>query len=627
MRTSPVESIDSGSNYSFGDKMDINKAPRSMFDLTHKSTTTVPNSGLVHMPTWLETLPASDYDLNVDSLLRVMPQVVPLYSRSRQYVYAFYMRYADMWKNFKTFLKKGYSGNTIKQIPTLTANNCITPTSGVVEAGSFADYMGLPIGADVTALYSAGISALLPFMALCVYRTYFMNKNYFINDGILLPDDDDDFKLDDNGNLLSASANSKQLYFDIFSAPTSSTRSIEYDANGNLIFHGLFFHDYPDDYFLSALPFMQRGDTPTLDYEILQGSHNLDFSNVFNDMDIRKLDVVGSGPSKDPSKFNAQITVDNEGKVFLAPIGAIFEYSLNQSQQYNYDDSDVLETNKFKDGLISAFNDVNIVGAVSTNITLQKIRELAIKQQELERMARTDGSYREFGLSFFGEVSKSANDNRPVLIGATYKNIVYTEVLQTSGSSVGTTDPSNSSPLGAYAGHGIAGMSNGRLGHLHSDDFGYIMVLSCVMPDVYYHQGIDKSLTRTLQSQFFLPERCKLGLVPIENQELYYQGDNGTSEGEDKYLWGYQNIFDEYRYKPNKIHGKIADSDNKSFFPYTQARHFSGLPNYGKEFAEAHSVRKDSYFAPLEDAFSVDYQFNIRAVEPLPYKAIPAKLF
>ena len=145
----------------------------------------------------------------------------------------------------------------------------------------------------------------------------------------------------------------------------------------------------------------------------------------------------------------------------------------------------------------------------------------------------------------------------------TYKNIVFTEVLQTSGSSIPTTGES-SSPLGAYSGHGITGISNGRIGHIHCDDYGMIMIIACIMPDVYYSQGLDRIFTDSLQSEKFLPERAKLGMQPIYNKELYYAGNNDNDEGEDNYLWAYQNPFDYLRYIPNHIHGKIADPNNES---------------------------------------------------------------
>lgn len=627
-----LESIDSGSQYDFQDKMIYGRNPRSVFLLSHLNSLTIKNAGHFVPIGVIETLPGDDMDINVSSLLRVMPQVVPMYSRERLYVYAFWSRCTDLWSGFDVFMRKGYSGNVVKKIPVLDSSNCLEAASKKVEADSFADYIGLPINAITSdsndtskGLLKAGVNAMIPFMAFRVWRDYFCNKNYYINDRIILPDDDSRFRLDDDGNLLSAKDNGKQFFFDIFKEGTSH---IYYDVNGNPVFGG-FYHDYPYDRFTSSLPFTQRGDTPSLNIQ----TGNLDFSKVF-------ASVSGS-----TSTHSAHILAlgRTSGETYNDYImGALYNNGdLDTTSFVRGGDTNGTRTNFYSSSTSASTTDsLRVSGEYSADFTkvfnraelsgiqftLNQLRELAVRQTELEKMARTDGSYREFGLTFFGESSKSAQDYRPYYVGGVYKNIVFTEVLQTAGSSVGTTDPDSSSPLGAYAGHGIVGLSGERLGHLHCDDYGYLMFFACIMPDIYYSQGLKKMFTRSLQSDMYLPERSKLGLIPVLNQELFYAGNNGTDQGDDLYLWAYNNPFDELRYCENEIHGKIADPDNKTFFPYTQSRKFNTLVNWGKEFANASDVRKDSFFAPGEDAYSCQFDFDIRAVRELPYKPVPARI-
>lgn len=260
------------------------------------------------------------------------------------------------------------------------------------------------------------------------------------------------------------------------------------------------------------------------------------------------------------------------------------------------------------------------VGGTQTTIakfTLNDIRELAIAQTEMEKMARTDGTYMGFAMTFFGEKPKNANDYKVTYIGGSYTDITFTEVIQTSQST-------EQSPLGTYGGHGIGGIGqeDGYLGHVHCDDFGYIMILACIMPDVYYSQGINKDLLYTMQSDYYLPERAKMGMIPILNHEIYAL--DTYEKGQELFAWN--NPYDELRYRANEIHGKIADPNNKSFAPYTQARFFNATPTWGKEFAEAADVRKDFLQAPSEIAYTAEFAINIRAVRELPYKAIPASI-
>ena len=201
-----LESFDSGSTYKFGDKMIKTNAPRSLFDLSHLNTLTIPNAGMMVPIACWETLPSDDFDINVDCLLRVMPQVVPLYSRQRLYVYAFYSRYSDLWNNWQVFMDKGYTGNVNYTIPTLINDtgvnvNILYDSNATIQPDTLADYFGLPIGASCDNLFStassnptAKISAMKSMMLLRIYRDYFMNKNHWINDRVMLPDDDSRFR-------------------------------------------------------------------------------------------------------------------------------------------------------------------------------------------------------------------------------------------------------------------------------------------------------------------------------------------------------------------------------------------------------------------------------------------------
>lgn len=589
-----LEGFDSGSNYKFGNKMEKASCPRSLFDLSHLNTMTIDNAGLLIPIALMETLPSDDFDINVDCLLRVMPQVVPLYSRQRLFIYGFWSRYSDLWNNWQVFMDKGYTGNVQKSIPVLkTGKNASYASGKTVLPNSLFDYLGCPIGTTLDNMFKAtggaNISALPWMMYLRIYRDYFMNKNEWINDRVILPDDDSRFRLDDDGQLLSAKDNSK-----VFNLACDDTHAEDLSVSGNNYYMGLLYHDYPDDYFTSALPFTQRGTAPSLPTTLDLSNVGLDFSQsnfyAYNDGN-NNLDVYASSSSSAtvplylPVGTSATITGENNTK---------WRNQLARGKLTNT--------------------------TVSTGILLEDIRRLAVQQIELERLARTDGSYKQFGLSFFGESSKASYDFRPYYIGGTYKNIAFTEVIQNAPAAAGQT------PLGTYAGHGITGISNGRIGHIHCDDYGLIMLVACIMPDVYYSQGLDRVLTDSLQSDKWLPERVKLGMQPIYNKELYYAGNNGSSSGQDNYLWAYQNPFDYLRYMPNKIHGKIADSSNNTFFPYTQSRNFNALPNWGRSFSEAKDVRKSYLFAPTENAYSAQFGINIRAVRPLPYKAIPAEI-
>lgn len=599
------QGMDTGSNYRFGDKMLAPRVARSNFDLSHLVTTTIKNAGWVFPITLWRTVPSDEFTISVRSLLRVMPQVVPLYSRQRLYIYAFYSRNGDLWENWNAFARKGLAGTTVKSIPTGSDFFSFRTADGVVHANSLADYMGIPIGIDLRNIRDR-ISALPFMMYIRIWRDYFFNRNFAVSIDAsgsltntmpwLFPDNDDDFRLMDSGRVRSFENLSLRLY----SLASESDYVLPY-FSGAFFAIGLFPHQYPDDYFTSALPFQQRGNAPSLQADLsgISASLSAKTSNyLFN--------YIGGSFTHTDQRLNWE--------------GSTVAFNFMYNNDTSADARSVVN-NRFNSWFANNLNSstVNVSGTGSLALSLNALRQLTISQLELERMARTDGSYAEFGQTFFGVTPKNAIDYKPVFIGGSVTSLSFTEVLQTSSST-------DSSVLGQYAGHGIAADNDGYIGRVTCDDYGYIMILGCLMPDVYYHQGLERHWTELDQSDLLLPDRAKLGMQPILNQELYLQSytltdtdGNPVNEG----LWAYQDAFDDYRFMNNRIHGQIADSSKLSFFPYTQARHFDSLPNWSYNFAAATDVRKDYLAAKVEDAYTCQFDINVRATRPLPYQSVP----
>lgn len=655
------EGFDTGSNYAFGDKLIAPSFPRSRFDLSHTVHRDVVGEGIVFPISVLEALPNSDYEISVQHLIRVLPQVVPLLTRQRLYLYAFYSRSSDLWSGFQTFVRKGNSGNVVKQVPVLSSSNVngsglldfFNNSSSANVVGSLSDFMGiLPVG------YGSGVSTVslgvqcLPFMMYTrIWRDYFLNRNFFwcddpsdtnfsVKNLAILPEDDSRFRLNDSGQIESMLDNDIDTYFDCWGHFTYSvsgsgssedpfvlnpskgmqffTRASGASGLSTVFVVSPFYHDYPADYFTSALPWAQRGNTPSLSVNVRDD----DFFPLFSDL---KAQSSGSSLSFSTSLRSSSFSYNSvDGASAVGSGGFTFRfYNAPDFVDSSYSQSDLTSNAVVSNSVVKDWLQSNLS---AQTITVEQLRELSISQTILEKMARTDGSYREFGLTFFGEVSKAAVDYRPTFIGGSYSPIIYSEVIQQSEST-------STSPLGAYAGHGFSSSaqsaSNGYLGRFHSDDYGFIMVLGCIMPDVEYSQGLSKMWTRVNQEEYFLPERAMLGMQPIYNRELYLQNYDvldGDGQPVNNGLWAWQDIFDEYRYRENRIGGKLSDKSSKSFFPWTQSRYFSTLPNWGQDFARASDVRRTQLAATNESEFVCTFDIGVRAVQPLPYQARPASL-
>lgn len=604
-----LDGLDSGSNYQFGDKLQRAQFPRSAFDLSHLNTMTVPNAGMVFPVLCKEVLPTDSWQVRINALMRVLPQVVPPYSRQRVYFDAFYVRCSDVWKDWNVYMKKGNDGNTLLTRPSLTLDN-ISPdglalkgiggadpdpddsstwSEAKVKSNSIYDYMGIPIGTDLVDLISKGYHIdALPFAALLqIYRWYYLNKNTYIEDKAMFPDDESDFRLNNSGKIISF---------------------VNEEVSTNVLGSSMW-RLWAQDYFTSALPFAQRGSAPVLPLTMSSGLQlgNLTTSKITaldgNRIQLGTVDA-GIGRTLVSQNGNPPLPPYPNNPPAGKPLDALLGMKVTDNT-IDYD-------------LPLKLNDVSFESSslqFQSSIVLDDIRRLAISQLELERMARTDGTYEEFGLSFYGTSSRNAIDFKPLYVGSCYQDVSFSEVLQTS-----STD--SVSPLGSYAGHGVSVTQDGNIGSFNADDYGYFIVLCSVMPDVYYYQGLNRMYTKSLQSEEFLPNRDKMGMRPILNMELFLSGTKSTDED----LFAYQNPFDEFRYCENEIHGQLADSSKLSFFPYTQARKFTETPNWNANFVTATDVRKDYLTAPLEDAYTMQVRFDIRAVRPLSYIAQPAEV-
>lgn len=631
-----LESFDSGSNYAFEDKMLNKSIPRSMFDKSHRRIGTFAETGVI-MPLGLfPTIPNESDDIEIEILLRALPSVVPLESRQRLYIYAFYSRLGDLWNNFNAFIRKGMTGDYDGKIPTLQKNynapsdtiqkarnnqtkNQYWENEYSIQANSLGEALGLPHSYQQTTKTIDNISitnyfnntnylkftdnrqnilrteiSALPFMMYTrIWRDYFTNKNYWINNRALFPHDDEEFRLNDNGQVISYVNQNKKLEWDI----ASRIRDIQDNTSSET--HGLYYHEYPKDRFTSALPFMQRGETPLLAEQLYQ------IGNEGGKLQIYSSDGTLKANSNKFVNFAGPSGLDfGTGALNSTPTGRFNFYTENQS--FSISENDYLAVGSTS------------TGTIQLNITMNQLRKLAIEQSELEALARTDGSFAEFGLTFFGKVSKNAHDHKPVYIGGMYKEINYTEVVQTSAS--------GETPMGSYTGHSTS-IKSGYLGHIDTDDYGYIMILGCIMPDVLYTENLDLHWTNLKQEQFYLPQRAKLGMTPILKQEVrFYYDDPDNSVNTN--LFAYQNIYDEMRYHSNEVHGYMADMFRLEYAPYTQSRIIANNPIWSREFALANknNIRNDYLVAPNEPAFTYDMAIKFKCIQPVPYKPIPANL-
>lgn len=594
---------DSGSNYQFGDKM-IKPAQRfSQFNLSYLNTMTAKQGQLI--PVYFTYYyPGDRISLSMENLIRVVnPPVVPLASRQRVFFHFYKIDYTQMWYYFESMASKGYSGNFEAILPRVTTRLGVDKDgqkifNPMLARGSLADYLGFNFS-DYT--YKTGDEDVvvslpaLPFLAYQrIYRDYYLNKNLNIADKVLLPDTPMD--------LLIQTKNPQNLTLEGSSLVTD-------EPLNKLAFGELRYRNYVDDYFTSALPWPMRGDVPTVSPGTPDG-----FTAVGVNVQGTLIPVNLRGfHDASLSSFSTIANVDAQGSpTTLAATGTTLNGQFDFTSLHsvgadgkavaNYGSWPMVFTNK------------------SLAFTQSLLKLLWTNTLISEKLARTDGTYSEFVQTFFGQRPLHASHHQATYLGGTYQPIVFSQVLQVTPGDGQT----NSGTLGSIGGQGISS-SNGHVGSFVADDFGVAMCIMSIMPDTYYCQGWHKEHLYQTQDDLPLPERALLGMQPVTQAELFYDPRNENDENAT--LFGYQNRFDELRYRCNEIHGEIANPNNKSYFPYTQARYFREAPNLNQDFVTSDgNIRNDWLSYPDEVPYMVQIANRVNAVRNYPYHAPPSAL-
>ena len=255
----------------------------------------------------------------------------------------------------------------------------------------------------------------------------------------------------------------------------------------------------------------------------------------------------------------------------------------------------------------SVYADLSKVSA----ITINGLRTAFQMQKFYERLARGGSRYTEVLRSFFGVVSPDARLQRPEFLGSFTKMVMVNPIAQTSATD--TTSPQgNLSAYGVTASN-FHGFTKSFVEH------GYIIGFVCARADLTYQQGINKMWLRSTVYDFYWPTFAHLGEQAIELREIYAQGTK-----DDTTVFGYQERYAEYRYKPSQITGKFRSSvTGGNLDVWHLSQFFSNAPTLNEEFITENPPIKRIIAVQDEPEFLLDIGFRYTTVRPMPMFGTP----
>ncbi len=343
------------------------------------------------------------------------------------------------------------------------------------------------------------------------------------------------------------------------------------------------------DYFTGALPWPQKG--PAVDLPI-GGTGQL---SITNGTLTGPGYVIGAG-----SRINYQ--------GHMLGYGTAFQEELYQTSRYV---SGKQDTNPVQ------IPQVSLSGAAEMSnlsaVTINSLRQAFMLQRYYEIDARGGTRYTEKLQAHFGVTNPDARLQRPEFLGSHSSMMNINPVTQTS-----STD--STTPQGNLAAYGL----NAQRYHAFTksfSEFGYVIGLINVRADLTYQQGINKMWLRSDVLDFYWPSFAHLGEQAIENIEIYCQGND-----EDKKVFGYQERYAEYRYKPSLITGQFRSTYKEPLDIWHLSQKFASLPTLSDEFIQDHPPISRVVAVPSYPHFLLDVKFNLKCIRPMPMYGIPGMM-
>nr|AVQ10169.1 putative major capsid protein [Gokushovirinae environmental samples] len=253
----------------------------------------------------------------------------------------------------------------------------------------------------------------------------------------------------------------------------------------------------------------------------------------------------------------------------------------------------------------------------ATAATINELRQAFMMQSLMELDARGGTRYVEILRSHFGVVSPDFRLQRAEYLGGGTININSHPVAQTS-----PTAGSNAlGQLGAFA-TASSGPGN-NIGFSKSFvEHGYIIGLACARADLTYQQGLNRMWNRSTRYDFFWPKLQQLGEQEVLNKEIYITG----TDAQDDDVFGYQERYAEYRYKPSEIHGRFRSTYATPLDQWHLAEEFSALPELNASFIVQNTPIERAIVVDTEPDLLFDAFFRIKVARPMMTYSVPASL-
>lgn len=370
-------------------------------------------------------------------------------------------------------------------------------------------------------------------------------------------------------------------------AGSNGTNYITDVVKGGMPFKAAKFHDY----FTSALPAPQKGPDVTIpvsggsNYPVQTLSQDIPGSptvplrvKTFDEMPYNVIGINKSTAPQPGSVWASQNTTSGNADFFVP-------------------------TNLW------AINDGSVSAA-----TINQLRMAFQVQKLYEKDARGGTRYIEILKSHFGVTSPDARLQRPEYLGGNRIPVNINQVVQNSATQTDGT------PLGDTAAFSVTT-------DVHGDfiksfvEHGFVIGVMVARYDHTYQQGLERFWSRKDRLDYYFPVFANIGEQPILNKEIYAQGT-----AQDDEVFGYQEAWADYRYKPSRVAGEMRSKAPTSLDVWHLADEYTTLPKLSDAWIREDKTNVDRVLAvtsSVSNQMFADLYIQCKATRPMPVYSIP----
>lgn len=522
-----------------------------------------------------EVLPGDTARVRLNGLIRMSTPIYPIMDNCYMDTYFFFVPCRLLWEHWENMFGENdtdyWAEKTEYSTPTCTISSVSGTKNEGLNNGSIGDYFGLPTGIKKKIKVNA-----LPARAYAmIYNEWFRDEN--LEAPLMLG-----YKKTDD----ATSVDNASDYTESVNKPKNTTENSEGKLYARKPAKAGKFHDY----FTSCLPSPLKADPVEINLTgnaIISG-YTSDKLNLKEPIYVNSFSNMPDG-SNEKDKLYAIAADGNTGATYLSIGDGI---GTEHSTVYLGADLDGINA-----------------------ISIQDLRMAIALQHIFEADARNGTRYREFLSGTWGVTSPDSRLQIPEYIGGQRIAINVNQVVQTS-----QTDTTTGQVLGNTAAYSLTTCSKQMVDYA-ATEYGYIIGLAVVRVEHSYQQGLATKWTRGGRFTYYDPRLAALGEQPVYNREIYTQGT-----AEDDEIFGYQEAWADYRYKPSYVTGEMRSNYQTSLDAWHYADDYDTLPRLSAEWIQEGQQNIDRTIAvtsSISHQFLCDFYFDEEWYREMPIYSIP----